>query len=205
MIFDVLIPVFVPDCLIEDGSAAPPEVGSRARFWLVFQESAGGPEEWFASDLEATAVSNGEAYYQPDNPRPDCTTGRTVHPVLLHGERWTANWLADRPVEGPVRLRGELYADFRISVPARAHVNGLIRRVTLVTETVDTSDPDQDAWRPDPDLRVLRDVGVSPRWFEAGLANRPLPPGGDAPEGWYVTTTPNPWVHETGVLVDLEV
>lgn len=66
-------------------------------------------------------------------------------------------------------VHGMLSAEFGALSVSDLRVRGRITRVRSVTETIDTTDPDQRNWRPTREKRVLRDVG------KASDASRPEP------------------------------
>lgn len=193
--------ILVGSLPIEDGRTPPPVVGEIGYFTLSFVEARHDEPDATVSTIRAGA--------EPLHDGSPCGQGRhwdgTAHerppvwPTVLHGDGWSATWLAPRPVVGQVQSRGTLTDDLTIGV--RTGVRGLITRTWVVTETIDKTNPDHSKWRPIPSEQRLREVEVGPRWFDHGLVAPP-----DLPtEGWYSPMPDDPYTQEIGVLVDLDL
>ncbi|MQA33589.1 hypothetical protein [Modestobacter roseus] len=182
--------VLVTALAIEDGAVRPPVVGRVEAYPLGFTEVDGDPA---ASVLRARAepLTGDRADGVPMGP------GR-IWPTLLAGAGWQAIWPAPRPVVGEVELRGTLLVDLLLGTdgwPTR----GRVTRVQVVAVTRDPAE--SEIWRPLPGGHRLRDVETAPRWFDSGVR----PPPGMEPGRWYAPVHADPWVQETGVLVDLDL
>lgn len=195
------IKVLVGTLPIEDGQTPPPVVGEIGTFPLIFAEARHDQPDATASTWRVRAEPGNDGKPRGPGRRWDgIPHDRPPYwPTTLHGDGWSANWPAPRPLTGRVELRGTLVGDMSIS--SQQWVRGRVIRAHVVTETIDTSDPDQTRWRPIPALQSLREVEVSPRWFADGLVAPP-----DAPTtGWYAPVPGDPYVVEAGVLVELDL
>lgn len=193
--------ILVASLPIEDGQTPPPVVGEIGQFLLSFVEARGNEPDATVSIIRARAEPLGDGSPRGPGKRWDGTPRERppVWPTVLHGDGWSATWSAPRPVIGQVRLRGTLTCDLMVGV--RTGVRGLITRARVVTETIDTTDPDHSKWRPIPSEQRLREVAVGPRWFDHGLVPPPHAPA----SGWYAPVPADPYMREVGVLVDLDV
>lgn len=186
---------------IEDGQIAPPVVGEVARYELTFIERAATEPDATVSTLharahprDAAAPRQGRHWDGTPNPLPPSW------PTVLRGNGWSAGWSAPRPVLGEVVVRGVLVADL-LTGGADGPARGRLTRAQLVTEThVRTGSGSQD-WRRDPTAQRLTDVETGPRWFDRGMVPDPDNPT----TGWGRMVHTDPWVRETGVLVDLDL
>lgn len=153
------IAVLVPPELINDAQAARPVVGQYADYYLRFSEvpPSHGDELTATFTVHAEPVGVGtpiQSKHYPDRP--------LLYPTHLTAEGWGATWLAPRPVHGETRVHGLLMADFGATVARHLRARGTIVRVRSVTDTIDTSSPDQTAWRAIPERHVLQDVSPAP-------------------------------------------
>lgn len=194
MMTAVRVPVFVPDVLIADAAVPLPALGQKVSYALEFVETAGegGPD--FTVAAEAYAMPDDDTYLLLEPAESGPAAGPARYPTVVHGPAWAAKWAAPAPHDGPASLLGELRATFASLAPADARIRGTIMRVAVVTESVDTSDPDALRWRADPRRRI-REVDTSPVDFANGLVK---PAFGSVP------VHPNPWRHEVGVVVEIE-
>lgn len=189
--------VLVGTLPIEDGQIPPPVVGDVGVFPLLFREA--GPEADGPDATTTTVQARAEPVGDGVPTRGAMMWDGTVRddpphwPIRLHGNGWTATWLAPRPVIGEVRLHGTLVGDFAFMTDSR--VRGRVTRIRVVTETF--VGPDRERV---PGLQILRDVDVSPVGFDQGLV-APAP----GRTGWCSPVPADPRVAETGVLLDLDL
>ncbi|MCD2190959.1 hypothetical protein [Actinomycetospora soli] len=186
---------------VEDGQTPPPAVGDVVRLTLRFAEADADAADAAVSVISARAEPVGDGSARSPGMRWDGTVDDRppVWPTVLHGDGWSAMWSAPRPVIGQVVLRGTLIDN--LDIGNHTGVRGRVLRAQVVTETIDNTDPDQRQWRPIPSAQRLRDVEVSPRWFDHGLV---VPD--DVPTGGWVSPVPgDPYVLERGVLLDLDL
>ena len=194
------IPVLVGTLPIEDDQTPPPVVGALGRYPLVFAEATDtGPDATAATFLvHATPTGNGA----PLDPGlrwdgiPD--EGPPLWNIALHGDGWSASWLAPRPVTGQVELRGTLIGDLALST--RHWVHGLVTRAWVVTETFDTRSPDPQDWERVPGQQQLREITTAPHRFDQSMIVRR-----DPTTGRLHLVPSDPYSPEVGVLIQLDL
>lgn len=189
--------VLVGTLPIEDGQTPPPVVGEVGHFPLIFCEvgTEAADSDATVSVVSARAEPVGDGSPRRGGLRWDGTV-RNDPPhwaTRLHGDGWSAFWLAPRPVLGEVRLRGTLAGD--LAITTSSSVRGRVTRVRVVTETF--TGPGRQRI---PARQRLRDVDVSPIRFDRGLRT---PEPGRA--GRHAPVRADPCLTETGVLVDLDL
>lgn len=187
--------VLVGTLPIEDGQTPPPVVGEVGHFRLLFVEAEHDGPDATVVTVQARAEPAGDGSPSRGGLMWDGTV-RDDPPhwsTMLHGNGWTASWQAPRPVVGQVVLRGTVVGDLN-----GGQVRGRVTRARVVSETFDLTDPDHPRI---PALQRLREVDTGPRRFDHGLVAPP-----DAPStGWFSPVPGDPYVVETGVLVDLDL
>jgi hypothetical protein len=195
------VAVLVGTLAVEDGETTPPIVGEVGHYWLIFNEARHDEPDATVSRWIACAEPLGDGAPQQSAQRWDGNPADTppVWPTLLRGDGWAATWSAPRPVLGQVELRGTLIAD--LAFCSQVGVRGRITRARMVTETIDKNGPDRQTWRPIPSEQRLRDVDISPRWFDHGLVK----PAGAPVSGWCFPVPGDPYIRDVGVLVDLDL
>ena len=195
-----VIPVHVDTLPIEDGHTDPPVVGRLGSFVLGFRESSdhspdatAGTYRVRAEPLDTHRPRQGMHWDNTPNELPPRWR------VLLHGDGWSATWLAPRPVLGRVELRGTITGEWSYGVSRLTR--GRVTRARMVTETHERSGPALGEWRRIHTAQRLRDIDTAPHRFDGGLVRGEYIPHLN---GWSMVP-PNPWVQETGVLVDLDL
>lgn len=188
-----ILTVLVGTLPIEDGQTPPPVVGEVGRYWLLFVEATRDVPDATVVTVRARAEPLGDGSPQRGGLMWDGTVrDEPPHwPTMLHGNGWSASWSAPRPVVGEVAVRGTVVAD--LGFGAHGSVRGRVTRARTVTETFDTTDPDQPRV---PALQRLHEVDTGPRWFDHGRAPGP---------GGHGTVPRIPYEVEVGVLVDLDL
>jgi hypothetical protein len=191
--------VLVTAVVVQDGQTPPPEVGQVGFWTLEFVENDADTPDATLMEVEARAEPEappiGPGPREPGNEPGE----RTTWPTRLTGRGWSATWWAGRPLSGPVRLRGWLMNDLHGHLGITAGVRGRVTRIQVVAETYQV---DGTQVHRIPHLQHLRELTAAPRWFDNGLVPD-LPPGPVVP-GWYPMKPPaDPYVAETGVLIDL--
>ena len=194
------IPVLVGTLPIEDGQTPPPAVGQPGHYPLIFAEAVGDGPDATAATFAVRAEPLGDGRPVGPGLRWDGVPhdGPPTWPTVLRGDGWSAAWRAPRPVTGPLRLHGTLVGDLGIS--SRQWVRGLVVRAWVVSETYDTSGPDEAEWPRIPAAQHLREVTEAPHRFDNGrIARR------DAATGRLRLVPRDPFSPEVGVLVELEL
>lgn len=154
-----LLPVEVENIAIEDGEAPLPRVGLVIALSLRFVELPPTTDD----------VVTIHAPLEP-NPEPPIQAGagegrprRTQWSGLLRGDGWTASWHGFRPRTGQVELTGRFHCFLGDDA---GRVRGRVTRVRVVTERFRRRPGSDAAWDMSSGHRRLRDVDVSPRFFD---------------------------------------
>ncbi|RVW09619.1 hypothetical protein EGT67_09105 [Prescottella agglutinans] len=126
--------VYVPGWIIEDRSLDPPSVGAVMSALLQFDRRHPRAPREATSELVALArpVFGRNPVVYPD--------GTTRWPTILRGDGWSAEWAADRPMTGYVRLAGTLFAQLDLTDTLADQgdpVRGLVTRVRVITRPDD--------------------------------------------------------------------
>ncbi len=196
--------VSIASWMLGDGSPPPPIVGGIGDYEIAFrEEDVGDPSDAAVSELVALAIPDGAP----------TATGRgedlrTRWPTRLRGVGWDVPWAASRPVTGPVRVRGTVYAHHRYhGRPDR--VRGRILRVRIESVLM-RADEDRDRYFPVPGTHRYRDVDACPRWF--GGPSEAIPEDGGIRYEWAAIVdldladvppaTPRPKILPDAVAVD---
>ena len=120
-----VVPVFVEYVVLTSMGVPDPAIGHSAWFRTVFIECDASDMTVVACDFDARPIPH--AYPIPTNTS-DTREG-LLWPTCLHAGRWSATWLAPALTEGPIRLRGYVYADLG---PKATSIEGVVRRMFRV-------------------------------------------------------------------------
>ncbi|MFD4292803.1 hypothetical protein ACFWPA_18505 [Rhodococcus sp. NPDC058505] len=151
--------VEVENIAIEDGEAPLPRVGSVIALSLRFVELPPATDDvvTMCAPLEPDPGPPIQAYAGEDTPR------RTQWSGLLRGDGWTASWRGFRPRTGQVELTGRFHC---VLGDDAGRVRGRVTRVRIVSERFRRRPGPGTAWNMSAGHRRLRDVDVSPRFFD---------------------------------------
>ncbi|MBS4101052.1 hypothetical protein [Tsukamurella paurometabola] len=151
--------------MLSDGSPPPPVVGEIGEYVIGFrEEGVPDPSDAGVTELSAEAIPRGApSVTGRDDDR------RMRWPTTLRGMGWEVSWGAPRPVIGPVRVRGTVYADY-VYHPNPIRVRGRILRVrvasVLARRTTDT-----EPFVHVPGTYEYRDVTACPQWLDSSVTD----------------------------------
>lgn len=190
----------VPDYIV--GVFGPPPPRGGAVEYAVAFELLDDATDPLARTYDFVAVPDSvplaaDEHVAPADVSASCIATRPVPapawPVLLRAGLWAADWLAHRPVRGPVRLTGRLRAEPPESLHPDARIAGRVSRLRLIRESWRRCD-DEGGWTTDDRCPVLREVTTCVPMLGHGP-----PEDRCTPE-----STQASWSRDVAVLVDIE-
>lgn len=195
-----VVAVLLESLAVQDGHTAAPVVGEYAAVVLGFSEPSGDVGEVGVATYRVRAdpvpgwrpLVEGKRW--DDTTYPVAPTWRTV----LHGDGWTATWLAPRPVIGNLELRGTLTGDWTYGVSRLTR--GRVLRVRMVGGRIERTEPHSTGWVPGA-AAVLREVEVGTGFADGMTIDPAAPPG----PGVKARVLADPPVREHGVLLDFDL
>lgn len=183
----MIVVVVVPTLIIEDGVVPPPAIGDSFTARLGFVDGAGWEPVSRSYPAEVEELDVPAAWREHWG-----AVSTSSPPMLVRIGPVTARSNDPALPRGPGDVVGVFRAGYDVEVgPTVPPTSGTVRRVRAVTRAADGEPP------------ALRDVEVSPRWF-----NLPPAASGARPRG-AVWVAPDGRVRsgpiEDGVVIDLEV
>ena len=192
--------VIVPD-YIDGVFGPPPRRGGSVEYAVVFEllDDAADPLARaydFVAEPDAVPLATGTGGAAADV-SVSCIATRPVPvpawPVLLRAGLWTADWLTDRPVRGPVRLTGRLRAEPPETLHSDARINGHVSRLRMIRESWHQKDAEGGGWTTDDRCPTTREVATC----------APLLGHGPSECGYTFECTGARWSRDVAVLVDI--
>jgi len=195
-----VVPVLLESLAVQDGHTAAPVVGEYAAVVLGFSEPSGDVGEVGVATYRVRADPVPGWRPLVEGKRWDDTT-YLVAPTwrtVLHGDGWTATWLAPRPVIGNLELRGTLTGDWTYGVSRLTR--GRVLRARMVGGRIERTGPHSTGCVPGA-AAVLRDVEVGTGFADGMTIDPAALPG----PGVTARVLADPPVREHGVLLDFDL
>lgn len=157
--------VSIASWMLGDGSPPPPVVGEIGEYVIGFrEEGVPDPSDAGVTELSAEAIPRGAPTVTGrDDDR------RMRWPTTLRGMGWEVSWGAPRPMIGPVRVRGTVYADY-VYHPNPIRVRGRILRVR-VASVLARRTTDSEPFVHVPCTYEYRDVTACPQWLDSSAGD----------------------------------
>lgn len=197
-----MLRIIVPEALIMDGMVDIPQVGDHVDYALQFYRALPWMHPEVLNEVVARVELLNDGTFTGAQTDPYGHDHPDAYPMLLHGDGWSAYFLATHLHEGSSGLSGSFEADWPGVVPAEARVFGTVSRRQLITRT---SRPNAEGQHIEGWTDTLGEVTDGHTRLRSGLVPETTVPPGQ--RGWVRVVPPRngPWVREAGVLVDLEV
>lgn len=170
-------PVVVPDDLISDGQVPRPRVGDAIDLAITFIETEA--DAVIAKPYDVRCELLEEAPRQNRSLSGEYH-GNVWYRELVHGTGWSASWKAPRRVEGEVQLTGALYGSYNAISNQQARIKGMISRIQLVDDYLESRPNEPLGWAPDLERRVVREVYELPRFTYIDDRTENVPSNADA-------------------------